>query len=109
MKYGIINVRRGDLERFLDEVKPEAISPNMSDKENIALQFDTYDDYSKAQKWVFSHYEFEIADGDNIIGCVYYEKSSGYGFCCYQNEHEEQGFVNPFKAEDALLEYFYNL
>lgn len=109
MNYGNVNVKNEDVATFMNEVKPQSANADMSDKNWVSFSFETYDDYTRAQKWVFAHYDFEISDAGKVIGNVYYDKGARYCYHCDVDGHEEQGFSTPFKAEDALLEYFYNL
>lgn len=52
--------------------------------------------------------EFEIKDGDKLIGTVWYNEDVEWCYFCEDDRHEEHGFTTAQKAEDALLEYFYN-
>lgn len=49
-----------------------------------------------------------VIENGKVIGGVYYDTEYGYCFVCDDDGHEEQGFSREDKAEDALLEYFYN-
>lgn len=101
-----IIVSRNDVEQFMNEVKPKTAVIEMSSDADICFNFGTYEDFSKAQAWVYAHYEFEVLDNKEPIGCIYYHKNCGYAFYCDMDEHEEQGFSSPAKAEDALWDYY---
>jgi hypothetical protein len=106
--YGIVNVNRKDVATFMNEVIPSSASIDLSDETWVGFEFESYFDFTKAQKWVYSHYDFDImGDDKKVIGAVYYDKNVGYCFVCDEDGHEEQGFSRPDKAECALLDYYY--
>ena len=104
--YGIVNVAKKDLAKFMNEVKPSSALIDMSDEEWVAFEFESQTDFINAEKWVYSNYEFEMTDSGYAVGCIYYHKNCGYGFYCDKDGHEEQGFSSPVKAEDAFWDYF---
>lgn len=109
MYYETIFVANEDVKYFMDEVKPRAkFKVEDDDGCNMAFEFTSYADWSKAQKWIYGKYDFTVDVEGKIIGSIYYYKGSGYCFVCDIDGHEEFNFVSPYKAEDALLEYYYS-
>lgn len=104
-----IKVKRNDVKRFMEEVKPVATI-------NVELNGDSYDitftndeEYRTAEKWFYINYGEKITDDSGKeIGFIDYNFGCGYCYTCYADNHEEYGFKNPDKAIDALLEYYHS-
>lgn len=101
----IINVCVRDLEEMLKCVEPEYRWTADYMDGDLEIEFEECDGL-RAQEWVYSRYNFDVrGDANEVVGCIYYDESVGYCFFCDDDNHEEQGFNSPEKAEDALWEY----
>ena len=98
MYYETIYVSNEDVARFMNEVKPQSASIDMSDSAEVAFEFTNAADFERAQKWQYAHYPMYWAHNpDNYI---YFDiVKDSYGYCA--NGKVVTGFNNPIEAEEA--------